>query len=225
MNPNARQIEEAFRTNPALAGLDDPARTIIREQGKVVNIPAGQVIFAPGDPCTLYPLVLKGKIAARKISDTGREIMLYRLGPGDSCILSTAALLAGTAHEAEAAAETDLSVLAIPAPAFRRLIDASPAFRRIAFSTFASRIADLMMLVEDIAFHRLDQRLAQCLLRLAGEDDTVHRTHEALAVEIGTAREVISRLLREFAERGWSESRRGQVIILDREALERLASP
>ncbi len=225
MNPCADRIEEALRTNPALAGLDGPARAIIREQGRIVNIPAGQVIFAPGDPCTLYPLVLKGSIAARKISDTGREILLYRLSPGDSCILSTAALLAGSMHEAEAVAETDLIVLAIPAPAFHRLIDASPSFRQIAFSTFATRIADLMMLVEDIAFHRLDQRLAQCLLRLAGEDGVVRLTHEALAVELGTAREVVSRLLREFAARGWSESRRGQVIIRNPSALKRLASP
>ena len=155
-------------------------------------------------------------------SETGREVFLYRVHSGESCILTTACMLAFEEYSAEGMAETDVSAVAIPRKVFDDLAGKSPEFRQFVFRAYSRRITDLFTLIDDIVFQRLDVRLAARLLELA-EDDTVHATHQMLATELGTAREVISRTLAEFQRRGWVEQARGRITLTGRTAIERLA--
>jgi len=156
------------------------------------------------------------------VSAGGREIVLYRVEAGQSCVLTTACLLAYEDYSAEGVAETDLRAVLVPRRTFEELIARSPEFRRFVFTAYARRITDLFGLIDDIVFQRMDVRLATRLLDLA-RDGTVEATHHALAAELGSAREVISRLLGEFQRRGWVSQGRGELRILDADALIRLS--
>ena len=155
----------------------------------------------------------------QQTSDTGREIVLYRVHAGESCVLTTACLLAYEDYSAEGIAETQTRAVAIPRAAFDKLVSDSVAFRQFVFTAYSKRITDLFLVIEEIAFRRLDIRLAHKLIELAGDGDTVSSTHQKLAVELGSAREVISRQLQEFQRRGWIEQSRGTIRLMDRDRL------
>ncbi len=159
-----------------------------------------------------------------QISEGGREIVLYRVEAGQSCVLTTACLLAYEDYSAEGVAETDIRAAAIPRPVFDTLISQSVDFRNFIFTAYSKRITDLFLVIEEIAFQRLDIRLAQKLLDLARGSDQIKVTHQQLAAELGTAREVISRQLGEFQRRDWIQQTRGTLGLLDRDALTNLAS-
>jgi len=167
--------------------------------------------------------VASGRIRVQQVSESGREIVLYRIGDGESCVLTTACLLAHERYSAEAIAETEVSALVVPRISFERLVAESQRFRDFVFMAYASRITDLMLLVEDIAFGHIDIRLAQRLLELTDRVDSLSLTHHELSVELGTAREVISRQLKEFERRGWIRLERGRIVIRDRGAVSNLA--
>ena len=160
--------------------------------------------------------------AIKQSSDTGREVFLYRVNAGESCVLTTACMLADEDYSAEAITETDVEAVAIPRAAFDDFTGRSPIFRRFIFQTYSRRIADLFGLIDDIIFQRIDVRLAERLLEL-DQGGHIATTHQALAVELGTAREVISRTLGEFQRRGWVELARGEIRIGTRAGLEKLA--
>ena len=144
--------------------------------------------------------------------------------PGESCALTTACLLGGENYNAEAVAETAIEAVAIPRARFDELISSSAAFRQFVFAAFSQRLSDLFKLVDEVAFQRIDVRLAHKLLELAGEGSDLAMTHQQLATELGTAREVISRQVHELQRRGWIVSGRGIIKLVDRQALRRLAS-
>ena len=150
--------------------------------------------------------------------------MLYRVHAGESCVLTTACLLAYEDYSAEGIAETDVRAVAIPKSVFDDLVSQSVNFRNFIFTAYSKRITDLFIVVEEIAFGRLDIRLAQKLLELAQDSNHVMRTHQQLAAELGTAREVVSRQLQEFHRRGWIEQSRGDIEILARDNIARLAA-
>ena len=127
-------------------------------------------------------------------------------------------------YQAEGVAETDLEVVAIPRAMFDEFIARSASFRRFVFTAFSIRISNLFRVIEDVAFSRVDVRLAQRLLELGGEAGHVELTHQQLAAELGTAREVISRQLNEFQRRGWITTSRGMIDVKNAEGLRRLAS-
>lgn len=195
----------------------------LEQAGRIVRVSKGTRIFGPGQSPQGYMLVVSGDIRVSQVSESGREIVLFRVQPGESCALTTACLLGGDSYNAEAIAETDVEAVAIPRAAFDDLIGRSPAFRQLVFAAFSHRLTNLLSLVDEIAFHRLDARLAHKLLELAGASHEVAMTHQQLAVELGTAREVVSRQLNELQRRGWVSSGRGSVTITDRVALEGLA--
>jgi CRP/FNR family transcriptional regulator len=167
-------------------------------------------------------LLLAGSVRVQQVSDTGREVFLYRVHSGESCILTTACMLADEDYAAEGIAETDIEAVAIPRAVFDDLTSRSLPFRNFVFRAYSRRIADLFALIDDIVFQRIDVRLADRLLQLE-DQGVIHATHQALAVELGTAREVISRTLGEFQRRGWVETARGEIRILGRAGLEQLA--
>ena len=160
----------------------------------------------------------------QKTSEAGREIVLYRVHAGESCVLTTACLMAYEDYSAEGIAETGLRAVAIPREVFDRMVADSPEFRQFVFMAYSKRMTDLFAVVEEIAFRRLDIRLAQKLIELSSDQDSIQTTHQKLAVELGTAREVVSRQLSEFQRRGWIEQARGIIHILDREQIRGLAT-
>ncbi len=221
-----RPIEELAATCPPLAALlaemDDAARGHLQRHARPVEVPAGTVLFRPGEACSQYLIVTDGAVRVGMTGETGREILLYRVGPGQTCVLTTLALISGAPYEAEGEAETDVRALALPAPAFDALLVESAAFRRFVFTAFAMRITDLMHLLRQVAFSRLDSRLAAFLLHHADAEGVLRLTHQEIAAELGASREAVSRLLKAFEQQGLVELSRARVRLCDVPALRKM---
>lgn len=207
-----------------LSGLEPAVKDVLTSKSQVIAVPAGTVIFGPGKSPEHLLLLLEGRVRVQQVSESGREIVLYRVEAGQSCVLTTACMLAHEDYSAEGIAETDVRAVAIPRAVFDELVGKSVAFRSFVFTAYSRRITDLFQVIEDIAFQRVDIRLAQKLLDLERGSGTVNATHQQLAAELGTAREVISRQLGEFQRRGWIAQSRGRIDLQDPTGLERLAS-
>jgi CRP/FNR family transcriptional regulator len=206
---------------PALETLPDTRLDRLLDEVQVMQVKAGTVLFDDESPCQAFPMLVDGVIRVSKTGANGRELQLYRVVPGESCILTSSCLLGHVAYNARGVAETDMVAVALPQPVFSRLLAEHEPFRNYVFSLFAERIAELMQLVEAIAFQRLDQRLATLLL---GKGKVVHTTHQALADELGSVREIVSRLLKSFADQGFVSLAREQVEIVDAAGLRRVAA-
>jgi CRP/FNR family transcriptional regulator, anaerobic regulatory protein len=204
---------------PVLGELPPGLLQTIEREAVSIRAPAGRELFGEGAPCTHFPLLVEGTIRAVKCGPDGNEILLYRLSPGESCVITVVALLGGTAYPAMASAESDLLLFGVPRDAFLRLILESTPFRTFVFGFLSRRMAHLMALIDDVAFRRLDQRLAARLLTL-GEPITL--THQKLADELGTTRECVSRTLEALQDSGMVRLGRRKIEILDRNALTRL---
>ncbi|MBI1649211.1 Crp/Fnr family transcriptional regulator [Hyphomicrobium sulfonivorans] len=209
---------------PGLHSLPDDILSALIASSRVVQLPAGTRIFGPGHAPDAFILMLRGTVRVQQVSDTGREIVLYRVSAGDSCALTTACLMGYDDYQAEALAETDVAAVAIPRATFDDIIARSPEFRRFVFTAFSRRVTDLFRVIEEVAFARIDVRLAQRLLERANTAGHIELTHQQLAAELGTAREVISRQLNEFQRRGWITTARGVIDITQPEALRQLAT-
>ncbi len=207
-----------------LAGLAKADRQLIADRAQSLDLPSGTRVFETGGPCGAFVLVLEGSVRVQMIAENGREIVLYRVEDGETCILTTACLLSDEAYSAEAVTETRTSAIALPAPVFQTLVDRSAVFRTFIFSTYGQRISSLVLLVEEVAFRRVDVRLAEFLVTHRDAEGTLRRTHGELAVELGSAREVISRQLKEFERRNWISLARGQVNVQNIAALEKFSA-
>lgn len=188
-------------------------------------VPRGTVLFRPAQACQGFVVVRSGSIKVSLTAENGREIVPYRVRPGEVCLQTFGCLVKGNAYSAEGVAESDLEIEVIPAVEFQRRIESDLAFRQQLFSAVAARFADLERLVEDVALLSIEERLARALLRLAGDGDRVDATQEALATEIGSAREVVSRQLGLFVRAGLITASRGHIDLIDRPGLEALAHP
>ncbi|MEZ5740959.1 MAG: Crp/Fnr family transcriptional regulator [Burkholderiaceae bacterium] len=204
-------------------GLDQPALARLRDAGELITLAAGSRVFGPGSAPRHFLLLLEGSIRVQQVSEGGREIVLYRVSAGESCALTTACLMAYEDYQAEAIVEEPSRAVAIPRALFDELIAQSAGFRRFVFTAFSKRVTELFRVIAEVAFERIDIRLAHRLLDLAGEGDTLAITHQQLASELGSAREVISRQLAEFQRRGWLEASRGALRFRDKPALRTLA--
>lgn len=185
-----------------------------------VTVPAGTVLFRPDDACQGFVIVREGSIRVVLTAENGREIVLYRVRPGDVCLQTFACLVEGKDYSAEGIAETEVVAEMVPPAEFNRRIAEDTAFRSQLFSAVAHRFADLERLVEDVALTGLEARLARLLLRLADAQGRVIATHEALAAEAGSGRAVVTRQLGSFARDGLVRVSRGQIEIVSKEALE-----
>ncbi|SDH73811.1 Crp/Fnr family transcriptional regulator [Roseospirillum parvum] len=223
----AVSIDRLIAGFPSLQGIDAAARHRLETAGTLVRLPAGSRLFGMGSPCQGYLMVLAGSVRVQKVGESGREIVLYRVEAGQTCVLTTACLLTGADYDAEGIAETEIEGVMLSDGTFQALLAGSAPFRACVFGAFAARLSDLLELVEDVAFGRLDVRLAQALTRGLAEAaaaSSLKTTHQDLASELGTAREVISRQLKEFERRGWVALGRGRIELLDPAALRRLAA-
>lgn len=209
----------------ALEGLSAPDAAHLLSQSKVVDLPAKTVVFGPGKAVETMFLILSGTVRVQQSSENGHEIVLYRIHSGETCVLTTSCLLSHEPYSATGITETEVRAVTIPRATFDNLLATSAVFRDFVFASFSKRITDLLMMVEEVAFQRIDVRLAQALLWLSVNDDRIATTHQALSVELGTAREVISRQLQEFQRRGWIALSRGSVEILRKDPIQDLADP
>lgn len=210
-------------TGTALADLDAADRVRL-DALPVLDIPRGTRLFGPGDHAQGFAVILDGRVDVHLTGPSGREILLYAVEPGQSCVQTTLGLLGDAPYTAEAHAATDCRVIHIPAARFHDLLDRSRPFRRYVFAAFAARMADMTGLLERVAFTRVDARLATALLGLA-QDGMVQITQADLAIRIGTAREVVSRQLDALARKGLVETDRGRIRLTDPDGLARLAAP
>jgi len=205
----------------ALASLLEPSARRMLSAVPAQNLSKGAVVFQPGDAVRGFAIVLRGRISVVLSGPAGRDIQLYDIEPGQTCVQSTLGILGGVDYSALAVCDTSVEVALIPRDLFQQLLNRAPPFRDFVFSAFANRMQAMMQLIEQVAFVRVESRLAAALLaRLEG--DTVATTHQELATQIGTAREVVSRQLNGFVNQGLVTRERGLVRILDKTALRRL---
>jgi CRP/FNR family transcriptional regulator len=215
-------LKELIHLYPPLGEMSLDAQRLLQQNLQRMSAPAGHLLFDLDSPCSLFILLFAGSIRVIKPTGSGREILLYRLEPGDSCVLTASCLLGRSNYPARGVVERDLVAYALAAPVFNRLLDASTPFRALVFTHFADRIADLMQLVEEVAFGQMDQRLAAYLMERA---PLIEATHQQIADELGTVREVVSRRLKQFEQRGLVQLERGLVRIHNVERLRRIAGP
>jgi len=205
---------------PALASLAPDEIAAICKPEVTAVIAEGTELFAERQSCRGFPLLIAGSIKVVKNTPAGREMLLYRVEPGGSCVITSSCLLGHTNYTARGIAETPLRLLMLPTALFEKLIAGNATFRDFVFHLLAERVAELMLLVEEVAFHRLDQRLAKLLL---GKREPINATHQALADELGSVREIVSRLLKGFAAQGLVTLGRERIELVDRDGLRQLA--
>ena len=203
-------------------GLKPALRAQLAARARHLKLPDGVRVFAPGDRSEGFILLLRGSVRVEYTGASGRSVVLYRVGPGDSCVMTTSCLLSGAVYEAYGWTEGEVEALALPAAAFRRLIEEDATFRDLALGTFSRRLIELVEVIDELLLHRVDLRVAGWLAERAA-DRTIATTHQAIAGELGTAREVVSRILKEFERRGWLALNRGAIELRDPEALRRFA--
>ena len=213
--------DDAAAAALARAAPDWPARlrAAVLAESRTIRTPDGACLFGPGDACRDFLVALAGGVRVEHMGANGRSVVLYRVGPGESCVMTTSCLLAGRPYEAYGYAEGAVAALAMPAAAFRRLVEREPAFRDVALSVFSARIIDLVEVIDELLLHRVDLRLASWLAERSARGPLIPLTHQAIASELGTAREVVSRVLKEFERRGWIALQRGEIAVHDRAAL------
>ncbi len=207
-----------------LSRLDTALRARLLEAAQIITVPRDGVIFGPGKAAENLLLLLEGSVRVHQTTDHGREIVLYRVRAGESCVMTTACLLAHETYSAEGVAETEVRAAAIPRAVFDELLAGSAMFRNFVFSAYSRRINDLFFVIEEIAFRRVDIRLAQKLQELDDGTGEIRATHQQLAAELGTAREVISRQLQEFQRRGWLTLSRGVIRLKGDKGMKALAN-
>lgn len=202
---------------PDLQDLEDGARDLLAKSARIVEAPVGTVGYREGGACGAYVMRLEGQSRVFKMSASGREILLYRVGPGETCVITTTCLLGNSDYPASTVVEKAIKDVIIPSAAFNQLMIDSRVFRTFVMTNYGALISDLIVLLDEVAFHSLDARLAKLLLD--DGQDAVHKTHQQLADELGTAREVVSRQIKRLEQKGLVALSRGQVDILDRGSL------
>ena len=213
-----RRLLERF---PAFAGLAPARLDQLLAEAQLLHVPAGRLLFDARQPCRGFPLVLEGAVRVTMTAASGREILLYRVEPGQGCILSGGCLLGHSDYAARGIAEEDVTLASIPPAQFQALLLEHEPFRRFVFGMYGERLAEVMTLVEEVAFRRLDERLAQLLIH---RGPVIEATHQSLADELGSVREIVSRLLRSFESRGWVKLERERITLTDLKALAALAA-
>ena len=185
------------------------------------HVPKGTIVYEQGFPCEMVPFLLAGVVRVYKLGENGREVTLFRVQAGQTCILSTSCGVSGATYPAIAVVEEDVDMLTVPVGLFRDWVERYPQLQMFISGMLSERLADTMMIVEEVAFRRVDLRLAERLLRETEppRPAILHTTHAELAVELGSVREVVSRILKDFERQGFLVLGRGRIDLVSREAL------
>ena len=206
---------------PVLRDLSGGTFDALMASATFMTVPAGAMMFDENQPCMGFALLLSGSARVVKGAPNGRELHLYDVLPGETCILTSSCLLGKSTYQARCTVLQRAEIVVLPPDTFRLLFAASQSFREHVFSRFSERISDLLQLVAAVAFQKMDQRLAAWLME---RPSPIRITHQALADHLGSLREIISRLLKNFADQGWVRLGREQIEVLDAAALRRLAA-
>ena len=213
------QSNEWLSMYPPLRAIEDPLWRKIADNAQIARMPPDTVVFREGDACKYYLLVVDGSLRVQKTTADGHEIVLYHIKPGETCELTTCCLLCDSTLSAYAITETAATVVRIPKAEFKKALDQSPLFKKFVFKSIDQGLTDLISVIENVAFVPTHQRLADFLLTKMSQQNPIQLTHQELANELGTAREVISRLLKEFEHHGWVKLHRGWIEIINKAAL------
>ena len=216
------QYKRVAHTLPVLQNADPQMVHEFTQAAILARIPAGKDIFYEGDRVDAIALLISGVVRVYKIGETGREITLYRFGLGESCILTANAILNLQSFPAIATVEKDAEALLIPADTFRDWVERYDLWRGFVFDLLSQRLSSLMEVVEEVAFQRMDVRVATLLLERSRRENPIRITHQEIASELGSSREVISRLLEDFSDQGVIDQGRGRIEVLDSQSLENL---
>ncbi|HLQ64807.1 MAG TPA: Crp/Fnr family transcriptional regulator [bacterium] len=217
---NEENYNRIARALPILRRADSQLAREFRQAASIVRLPAGSDVFADGDQVDSIALLLAGVVRVYKIGESGREITLYRFGLGESCVLTASAILNQKTFPAIATVEQDGEAVMIPAETFRRWVYRDDLWRGFVFDMLSQRLASVMEILDQVAFHRMDARVASLLLTRSRVQNPIRITHQEIAAELGSSREVISRLLEDFASRRLVRVGRGEVEIVDAAGLE-----
>ena len=217
--PDQDLIQRWLATFPALPELEPSHRDELLGSIKFNRLKSGDIAYRQGQHCHNYVMCIDGRTRVFKTSESGREILLYQVSSGQTCVLTTSCLMAGNPFPAESTAETDVLLAAIPESVFHRLMTNSVPFRQFVLTNYGDLLSSLITLVDEVAFASLDLRLARRLLAEAGDDGVVAKTHQQLAFDLGSVREVISRYLNDWERQGWVRVSRGSIEVLDQSAL------
>jgi CRP/FNR family transcriptional regulator len=204
---------------PELQSMTGEHLALARSQLHYPRLEAGAVAYHQGAECANYLMCLEGATRAFKTSPGGRELLIYRVTPGTTCAFTTQCLLAGGTFPAESVAEADTRMAALPAVMFHHLLAVSPPFRRFVLDDYSNLLSSMISLVDEVAFASIEQRLARRLLAEADNEGAIAKTHQQLARDLGSVREVVSRHLSEWERAGWIRTARGRIQIVDRGAL------
>lgn len=222
MNKSIAKI--IFSAFPFLSKLDTQIKTDLLSQGQQLNLSSGQFICLEGDFCHHLPLIISGSVRVYKIGESCREITLYHLEPGDSCIMTASCIMSKKAFPAFAIAETEVEAIVIPANSLRKWVMHSPVWQDYIFELLSQRLANVIEIVEEVTFRRMDYRIASYLLKIGNScTETIQVTHEEIAQELGTSREVVSRILKTCEKKGVLSLSRGMIRLKNRDELEKIA--
>lgn len=214
------QFERIAKTMPFLNNADPELVREFRKSAFLARIPSGRDIFLEGDTVESIALLISGVVRVYKIGETGREITLYRFGNGSSCILSANAILSYKTFPAIATVEEEAEAVMIPADVFRGWVKKYDFWCDFVFDLLSQRLSTVMQVVDQVVFQRMDRRVAALLLQRGRSENPIRVTHQEIASELGSSREVISRLLEDFIAEGSIRSGRGFIEVLDFEPLE-----
>lgn len=211
----AEEYSKIAAVLPFFRDLDQNFVKEFKNTVSLVKIPAGKDVFLEGDAVEAIAFLVSGSVRVYKIGETGREITLYRFGNGSSCILTANAILSRNTFPAIATVEQDAEAVMVPAAAFRDWIRRYDPWREFIFDLLSQRLSSLMVVLDEVAFQRMDRRVASYLAAQARQENPIHTTHQKIASELGSSREVISRLLEEFVNDGSIRALRGTIEVLD----------
>jgi CRP/FNR family transcriptional regulator len=220
---DSSQFERIARALPILR---DAKPEHVREFMQVTSfarIPAGRDVFVEGDEVDSIALLISGVVRVYKIGATGREITLYRFGLGESCILTANAILSRHSFPAIATVEKAAEAVMVPANGLRDWVRRYDLWRGFVFDLLSQRLSSLMEIVDEVAFRRMDARVAALIVERGQRENPVKITHQEIADELGSSREVISRLLEDLFNRGMIELGRGRITVLEPKLLQELA--
>jgi CRP/FNR family transcriptional regulator len=217
---NQEQYSRIARVLPILQRADPQLVREFQQNAFFARIPTGRDVFVEGDRADAIALLISGVVRVYKIGETGREITLYRFGHGESCILTANAILSQQSFPAIATVEQEAEAVMISAEAFRDWVRRYDPWREYVFDLFSQRLSLVMAVVDEVVFRRMDTRLAAFLLNRSKSQNPLRVTHQEIAAELGSSREVISRLIEDFGSEGIVNAGRGTIEILDFDSLE-----
>jgi CRP/FNR family transcriptional regulator len=210
---------QIFNSLKFLIDADEKLKEEFEKFAVIKKIPKGKIISLEGDSCNYISFVSSGRVRVYKIGESGREITLYRLEKGESCILTASCILSNKKFPAISSAENDVEVILIPSGVFKGWIEKYDLWRNFVYDMLSNRLADVIEIIEEVAFKQMDKRIIEHLLKSQTENKTIQVTHQEIARELGTSREVVSRILKDLEHKNLINLSRGSITLENLEGL------